>query len=237
MTICKTAIISPNAKIGKNVTIGSYCVIGDCVIDEGCTIHPHAYIGDAVVIASDVEVFHGAVIGKEPKGAGSTARPIEYKKFINIGKGSSICPHAVIYYDVEIGSNTLIGDGASIREQCKIGNHCLISRYVTFNYNVSVGNNVKIMDLSHITGNTVIEDNVFISALVGTANDNKITEGYGDHVLGQFIKEDAIIGLGAKILPDVEIGYRTVVGAAALVTRNIAEDQLVKGIPAKEIKN
>ena len=93
------------------------------------------------------------------------------------------------------------------------------------------------MDLSHITGNTVIEDNVFISALVGTANDNKIIEGYGDHVIGQCIKENAIIGLGAMILPNIQIGYRAVVGASALVTRNIDQDQLVKGIPARVIND
>lgn len=236
MTICKTTILSPNVTIGNNVTINPYCIIGNCVIGDDCIIHPHVYIGDGVVLESGVEIFNGAVIGKEPKGIGSTARPIKYKKFIHIGKNSSICPHAIIYYDVEIGHHTLIGDGASIREQCRIGNCCIISRYVTLNYNVNIGNNVKIMDLSHITGNTVIEDNVFISALVGTANDNKITEGYGSHVLGQLIKKNAIIGLGANILPEIQIGCRAIVGASALVTRDIAEDQLVKGIPARTIK-
>lgn len=235
--ICKTAIINPKAKIGNNVTIESYSVIGDCVIADDCVIHPYVYIGDNTVIASCVELFHGAVIGKEPKGSGTTARPIEYKKHIRIGEHTSIGPHAIIYYDVTIGHHTLIGDGASIREQCTIGNHCIISRYVTLNYNVSVGNNVKIMDLSHITGNTVIEDNVFISALVGTANDNKITAGYGDHVLGPFIKENAVIGLGAMILPDIQVGCRSIVGASALVTRDIAEDQRAIGIPARAIKN
>lgn len=233
MSICRTTLINPEAKIGKNVTIDSYTIIGNCIIGNDCIIHSHVYIGDNVVLGNGVEIFNGAVIGKEPKGAGSTARPIEYDKHIRIGDNSSICPHVIIYYDVEIGENTLIGDGASIRERCFIGNYCIISRYVTLNYNVEVGNYVKIMDLSHITGNTLIEDKVFISALVGTANDNQITAGYGPHILGPHIKESAIIGLGANILPGITIDFESQVGAGGLVTKDVLKNTLVKGIPAK----
>lgn len=233
MSYHKRCEIHPDAKIGNNVTIDSFCIIGDCVIGDDCVIHSHVYIGSNVIIELGVEIFNGAIIGKEPKGCGSTARPIEYEKMIKIGKNSSICPHAIIYYDVEIGHNTLIGDGASIREKCRIANYCIISRYVTLNYNVDVGSHVKIMDLTHITGNSVIEDHAFISAMVGTANDNKITEGYGDHILGQYIEEGAIVGLGANILPGIRIGCRAQVGAAALVTKDVAAFTLVKGIPAK----
>ncbi len=225
--------MSPDAKLGNDVVVNPFCVLGNCIIGDHCIIHPHVYIGDNVTIESGVEIFNGAVIGKIPKGAGCTARPIEYNKSITVGKCSCICPHAIIYYDVEIGHHTLIGDGASIREQCRIGNSCLISRYVTLNYNVVVGDNVKIMDLSHISGNSIIKDNVFISALAGTANDNRIIEGYGDHVSGQLIKEGAIIGLGAKLLPGIQIGCKARVGASALVTHDVADKQLVKGIPAR----
>jgi UDP-3-O-[3-hydroxymyristoyl] glucosamine N-acyltransferase len=234
MDICRTAIIHPEAKIGENVSIGSYCVIEKCTIGNNCFIHPFVFIGDNVILADNLEVFHGAVIGKEPKGVGATSRPIEFDPQITIGMNTTISPHAVIYYDVHIGSYTLIGDGASIREQCRIGNNCIISRYVTLNYNVIIGNNVKIMDLSHITGNTTIEDNCFISALVGTANDNKITKGYGDHVVGQYLNEGAIIGLGANILPAIKIGKGAQIGAGALVTKDVPAHKLVKGLPARE---
>lgn len=233
MDACRMAVIHPHAKIGLNVKISPFCFIDDCEIGDNCIIHPHVYIGEGVKIGNNVEIFNGAVIGKEAKGGGATSRTIEYDKIIEIGDNCSICPHAVIYYDVFIGSNTLIGDGASIREECSIGNNCIISRYVTLNYNVCIGDRVKIMDLSHITGNTVIEDDVFISSLVGTANDNIITDGYGEHVLGQYIMEGAIIGLGANILPDIQIGENAQVGAGALVTKDIKKGILVKGIPAK----
>ena len=77
--------------------------------------------------------------------------------------------HAIIY--IFIG--TLIGDGASIREQCRIGDNCIVSRLVTINYNAKIGNRTKIMDNTHITGNMEIGDDVFIS-VVATTNDNNI---------------------------------------------------------------
>jgi len=233
MSISSTAIIHPEAIIGENVTIGHYSVIGKCTIGRDCIIHPHVVINDGVIIFHEVEIFSGAVIGKEPKGAGATARPIDFERVITIGAGTSICPHVVIYYDVEIGSNCLIGDGASIREKCSIGSRCIISRYVTINYNVDIGHKVKIMDLTHITGNTVIEDEVFISALVGTANDNVLSRQYNDDILGQYIQSGAFIGLGANLLPAVKVGYNAKVGAGALVTKDVPKNSLVKGIPAR----
>jgi UDP-3-O-[3-hydroxymyristoyl] glucosamine N-acyltransferase len=235
--IHKTAIIHKHAIIGNNVSIGAYAVIGDCILGDDCIIHPHVFIGDNVIIEKNVEIFNGAVIGKEPKGAGATSRPIEFKKYISIEKNVSISPHAIIYYDVKIGENTLIGDGASIREQCRIGNFCIISRYVTINYNTWIGNRVKIMDLSHITGNMTINDDVFISALVGSANDNKITSGYGDHIKGASIEQGAIVGLGSMLLPNISIGQKAFIAAGAIVTKSIRNKKLALGIPAKEIKD
>lgn len=233
MSICKTSIIHEDCTMGENVTIGSFCVIGNCTIGDNCIIHSHVTIGDDVYIEEDVEIFEGAVIGKHPQGAGATSRPIEYDKCIRIGTRSNIGPHTIIYYDVHIGHNTLIGDGASIREQSRIGDYCIISRYVTINYNVQVGNHVKIMDSSHITGNTLIEDDVFISALVGTANDNSFSRHYNQGVSGPWFKEKAFVGLGANILPSVVINEKSIIGAGALVTKNVEEETFVKGIPAR----
>lgn len=232
MTICKTAIIHDKAKIGKNVIIKSFAVIGDCIIKDNCIIHQHAFINDHCLLEEGVEVFNGAVIGKEPK-ARSTARPVHFNQQLVVGRETIIGPHAIIYYDVSIGERTLIGDGASIREQCTIGNQCIISRYVTLNYNTQVGNHSKIMDNSHITGNMVIGDNVFISAMVGSANDNQVNKGYGPHVRGPVLKDNAIIGLGANLLPNVTVHENAFVGSAALVTKDVLANTRVKGIPAK----
>lgn len=231
--IDSTAIIHPDAVIGGNIKIGPYVVIGCVSIGDGSIIHPHVVIADGVIIGEEVEIFPGAFIGKEPKGAGALARIPSFEKKIKIGRGCSIGPNCVIYYNVDIGENTLIGDGASIREKCEIGDFCIISRYVTINYNTTIGHRTKIMDMTHITGNSVIGSDVFISILVGTTNDNLVRTGYGAHVIGPVIENEVVIGVGASILPGVTLGVGSTIGAGSVVTRSVDANSTVIGAPAK----
>lgn len=230
-----TAIVSQKARIGSRVSIGPYAVIGDATIGDDVVIHSHVVIGPGVTLGAGVEVFPGAFIGREPKGAGATSRPIDFSPEIEIGAGSSIGPHAIIYYDVVIGIDLLIGDGASIREKCRIGARCLISRYVTINYNTIIGDGVKVMDLTHLTGNMRIEDNAFVSTMVATANDNLLRSGFGEHIIGPHIEAGAVIGLGAMLLPGIRIGADATVAGGALVSRDVAPGETVMGVPARPV--
>jgi len=122
----ETAIIK--SKIPASCQIHPYVIIGENVsLGENVVIHPFIVINDECELGNNVEIFSGAVIGKEPKGAGALSRQPEFEKKLKIGVDCSIGPHAVIYYDVEIGNNTLIGDSASIREKCTIGSKVVIA--------------------------------------------------------------------------------------------------------------
>lgn len=224
--------------IGENTQIHEFVVIRENVkIGKNVIIHPHCVIASGVTIADGVEIFPGAFIGKEPKGAGAIARKPVFKSQITIGENTSIGPNAVIYYDVVIGNNTLIGEGASIREQGMIGNYCIISRYVTLNYNVKIGNRTKIMDFTHITGNAVVEDDVFISIHVSTTNDNNMgKDGYHDAIIGPHIENAAALGAGAVLLPNTRIGANATIGAGAVVTKTVEKNKLMMGMPARAIK-
>ena len=182
-----------------------------------------------------VEIFPNAFIGKEPKGAGALARVPEFSRKLRIGKNSSIGPCAVVYYDVSIGENTLIGDGASIREKCAIGDRCVIGRYVTINYETTIRDRVKIMDHSWLAGRMLVEEDVFISGGVMTANDNHIGKsGYNEaDIIGPTIKKGAVIGVGATLLPKVVIGENAVVAAGSVVTKDVPGDGMVVGVPAR----
>jgi acetyltransferase-like isoleucine patch superfamily enzyme len=233
--ISKFAIVESD-RIGSGVRIGEFAIIRKgATLGDGAVIHPHVVIGPGVEVGAGAEVFPGAVLGKEPKGAGASARAIAFRARVLVGPGCSIGPHAVLFYDVEIGAGTLLGDGASVREQSRIGQKCIISRYVTLNYEVTVGDGVKIMDNTHITGKTWVGHRAFISTGVSTANDNALGHnGYNDgSIRGPRIEEEAMVGANAILLPGVVIGRGAVVAAGAVVTRDVAPGSVVMGIPAR----
>ena len=107
------------------------------------------------------------------------------------------------------------------------------------NYNTVIGHDTKIMDNSHITGNMKIGNHVFISVLVSTTNDNSMgrKEYNEDDVQGAQIGDYTTIGAAANILPGVIIGNNAIIGASALVTKNIPDNKLVMGVPAKVIRD
>jgi acetyltransferase-like isoleucine patch superfamily enzyme len=233
MMISDRAVVQ-TADIGDNASIREFAVVREGVkLGRNVTVHPFVVIEPGVVIGDNVEIFPGTYIGKVPKGA-ALARQPEYRPQVTIGANCSLGPHAVIYYDVAIGENTLIGDGASVREQCRIGSNCILSRYVTVNYATTIGNNTKIMDSTHITGKCLIGDNVFISLCVGSTNDNAIGRlGYQeDRVRGPVIENGAAVGAGAMLMPAIVIHEGAVVGAGSVVTKDVPARSVVMGSPA-----
>lgn len=221
--IAKTAIIHNGAMIEDDVIIHDYVVI-----------YPN------VIIKSGAEIYDHCVLGKMPTSCGNVSRELkkEYGPLI-IGFGCIICPSSVLYVGTVIGDNVLLGDFCSIREECKVGNDCLISRNVSVNYNTEIGHHTKIMDNTHITGNMKIGNHVFISVLVATTNDNTMgREKYDEeHVQGAAIGDYVTIGAAANILPQVKIGENAIVGAGAVVTKDVPAGKVVMGIPAKIVQD
>jgi acetyltransferase-like isoleucine patch superfamily enzyme len=232
--------IGPFAVIGARATLGEDCVVhphalvgAGATVGAQCVLHPNAVVGDGVVIGRGVEIMHCAVLGREPGGAGATAREPTFERRLTVGDGCAIGAHATIYYDVEIGTQTLVGDAASIREGGRIGQRCIVSRCVTLNYDVTIGNDVKVMDNTHITGGSRIGDGAFVSTMVASANDNDPTEPINRQLMGPQIEAGAVIGAGAILLPGVVIGAGATVAAGAVVTRDVPPGATVMGLPAE----
>jgi acetyltransferase-like isoleucine patch superfamily enzyme len=108
--------------------------------------------------------------------------------------------------------------------------------------NVYIGSNFTVASLISWEGcNLTIEDRVAIGpnvtlVLSSDANNSKLMEVVPPIVGSIKIKHDSWIGAGSVILPNVEIGCMSIVGAASMVNKNVDNFSVVAGNPARFIK-
>ena len=210
--------IAPDCKLGHRVTLGHFVVI-----------HPHVTLSDGVVIGDH------AVIGQPPQKARTSSLKLKTKpRPTKIGRGTRIGSGCIVYAGATIGPDCVIADLATIREDFTLGRQSIIGRGVMIEESVTIGNYVKIMTQTHITGFTKISDHVFIGPQVVTANDNTLDRHHVT-MAGPVIRSAARIGANATILPGVTIGRDALVGAGAVVTKNVSAYTIVLGVPARPV--
>ena len=208
------------------------------IIEDEVAIHDNVVIYPNVIVGKGTTIFASAVLGRPVLGTRTCIRPTEPNYTpLKIGEKCVIGSNCCLWEGSEIGHEVLIGDMAGIREQCKVGDFCLIAKGVNLSANVILGKKVKIIDNSYLPANSIVEDDVFISAGVFMANDNFFsTRGYHNEVFGPHIKKGAMIGVGATLLPKVSIGEKAIVGAGSVVTKDVPPMTLVMGVPARMIR-
>jgi len=143
-----------------------------------------------------------------------------------------------IINDAIVGEGTKIWHHANVYG-CEIGTECTVGSYTEIQNDVTIGNNVTISSHSFICSLVKIEDDVFMGHGVMTINDlhppSFRRTGSKENWQKTLIKKGAIIGSNATLLP-VCIGENAEVGAGSVVTKNVPDNCIVVGNPAKIIK-
>lgn len=147
--------------------------------------------------------------------------------------------------DVTLGKNVSIPHPELVNLfGCTIGDNTKIAAFVEIKKGVVVGKNCKIEPFVFIPEGVIIEDRVFIGPNVTFTNDKHPKATNPDGSLIDFcewkkyrtvIKKGASVGAGTVILPGVTVGANAMVGAGAVVTRDVPADETVIGNPARQV--
>ena len=134
---------------------------------------------------------------------------------------------------IKIGQKTRIWQYSVIFENAVIGKDCNICAHTLIENNVKIGNNVTVKSGVFIWDGITVEDNVFIGPSVSFTNDKKPkSKHYPESFLQTIVKEGASIGANATILPGLVIGKGSMIGAGAVVTKDVPDYAIMVGNPA-----
>ena len=142
---------------------------------------------------------------------------------------------------VEFGDGVVVGPFVNLYG-CRIGDDTRIGPFVEIQGGATVGARCKIQSHTFVCDGVTIEDDVFVGHGVVFVNDKypRATAANGRlqtkddwTLLPTVVARGASLGSGAIVLGGVRIGEGAVVGAGAVVTKDVAPDQIVAGAPAR----
>ena len=156
---------------------------------------------------------------------------------MSITKTYTAHPTACIDDKAHIGKNTKIWHFSHIMNDAHIGENCNLGQNVVISPKVSIGNRVKIQNNVSVYTGVICEDDVFLGPSMVFTNviNPRSFIVRKDEFLETYIEKGATIGANATIICGNRIGTYAMIGAGAVITKNILPYALVVGNPAKQI--
>lgn len=170
-----TAIIAPTVTLGKDVSVGAYCVVeGNVSIGEGTVLKSHVSIGGNTTIGKNCTVFPFASLGHVPQDLKYHGEP----SALTIGDNVTIREHVTMNPGTEgggmltaVGNHCLFMVGAHVAHDCKVGNHVILANNATLAGHVEVGDHSIIGGLAAIHQFVRIGSHAIIGGMSGVEHD------------------------------------------------------------------
>src|SRR5690606_170913 len=153
--------------------------------------------------------------------------------------------YCIISDDVKLGADVKIFSFVNLYG-CSIGDRTKIGTFVEIQKGVTIGADCKISSHTFICEGVTIRDRVFIGHNVTFINDKvpRATNSDGSMQTAEdwaceptLVEEGASIGSSVTIICGVSIGKNAVIGAGAVVTKDVPQNTVVAGVPAKYLKS
>jgi len=146
-----TAIVSPAAHLGQDVSIGPYSIIEDhAVIGDRCQLAAHVHVRRDTHVGADNQIFEGTVLGGWPQHlrAGGTVGGLR------IGSGNLLREYVTIHRALKPGTETVLGNenmlmvGAHVAHDCVVGSNTILANQVL------------------LAGHVIVDDRAYLSGAV-----------------------------------------------------------------------
>jgi UDP-2-acetamido-3-amino-2,3-dideoxy-glucuronate N-acetyltransferase len=144
---------------------------------------------------------------------------------------------------VEFGEGVVVGPFTNLYG-CEIGDETRVGPFVEIQRGAKIGSRCKIQSHSFVCEGVEIQDEVFVGHNVvfindkrprATVEDGRLQDDRDWTLLETVVERRASLGSGAVVLGGVRIGADALVGAGAVVTRDVAQGETVAGSPARVI--
>ena len=164
MSIHPSAIVSKNARIGTNITVGPFVIVeDDVVIGDDCRIDASAQLLNGSRIGDNCRIGSGALVSADP----------HYKGFdesissgVVLGDNNIIREYVTLHRSIEPGENTIIGNGNFLMNGAHVGHDCVIGNDNTFANNVLLGGHVNVGNYCFFGGAAVFHQFVRVGNYV-----------------------------------------------------------------------
>ncbi len=186
-TIHPTAIIGKGVQLGEGNDIGPGCVLEDgVVLGNRNKLWMNVYVGPGTTIGDDNQIHMGAVVGHLPQDLAFKNEPT----YTKIGNRNTIREYVTIHRGTKANTATMIGDDNFFMANAHIAHNC------------EIGNQVILVNLASLTGYCVIEDQAFLSGIVGVHQFTRI---------GRLVMVSALSAINKDVPPYMLCGGRPAV--------------------------
>ncbi len=223
-----------NGFISKKAIINSKLISSNAIIYGKSQIETNALIDPYVIIGYPVRSKTKEMISSANEIITTESAYDRVSIGSTIGKYCHIRSFTTVYEDSILENRVETGTNVIIREKCIVGSGSIIGSGTILDSKVKIGQNARIQSNNFIPPEIILGNNVFLGPGVKFANDKYPVSS---KLVTTIVEDDVAIGIGAIILSGITIGKGSVIGAGTLVTKDVDEDMVMMGSPARKVMN